>query len=404
MNKYLNKHFNMIFTVFIIIQPFIDVLTPTVNTNLPITIGIIIRTLFLLFILYYSLFVEKTNIKNKLIILTLTGIYSLLYLTNIVISKDISVLFTELQFLVKIFYFPLLLFYIPKVQINKKLLVNMLVIYSLLIFIPTIFNINLDAYTQGKVGSAGWFNSANSVSAIISILLPILLMFTFNKKIHNKLYLLCVIPLFMIGSKFTIIALVFSLLLILIHSLPKIKMTKTKLSLTLISVVIIIVTSIIFIPKTSFYKNIIIHADFLGINEVTDLFHYDAINRFIFSDRLTYLEETNNNYINADLSDKLLGIGTIENYNTENERNKMIEMDVFDIFYRLGIIGFIIYLTIIITIIKKIDINCNFEYKISLLLIILLIFLVGHTLSEPSVSIYITIIILNTLKQKATIK
>ena len=140
--------------------------------------------------------------------------------------------------------------------------------------------------------------------------------------------------------------------------------------------------------------------NFYRINSISEVFSsYDNINNLIFSERLTFLKNTNNSYKNSHLLEKNFGIGYIQNYKTKNESTKTIEMDYFEVFYRHGIIGFIIYFGIFIKILikafKKIIMNFNLlntEYLTSLFLILLLAIFSGHILVTPSVSIFIVIV------------
>ena len=59
MNTWIKKNFNIILLIFILLQPILDVITGigihTWHTN--ITIGIVVRMLFLAFVLYSVIFV-----------------------------------------------------------------------------------------------------------------------------------------------------------------------------------------------------------------------------------------------------------------------------------------------------------------------------------------------------------
>jgi hypothetical protein len=85
----------------------------------------------------------------------------------------------------------------------------------------------------------------------------------------------------------------------------------------------------------------------------------------------------------------------------------MIEMDYFDIFYHHGIIGFIIYFSIIIYLLwKKIKFDKSFEglmLKTSFLLIIVLSFFTGHIITAPAVSIIVTIIMMKIFNDTKTV-
>ena len=136
---------------------------------------------------------------------------------------------------------------------------------------------------------------------------------------------------------------------------------------------------------------------------------YEYIDHFIFSQRLTFLKNTHKNYMNSSISEKLLGIGFIENYSTDYVNTKTIEMDYFEIFYRSGIIGFIVYFMLFIPVIikcfkKVFKFNfLNIQYLTILLLILLLAFFQGHILITPSVSIYVSLFLIFILNNSLDI-
>ena len=155
----------------------------------------------------------------------------------------------------------------------------------------------------------------------------------------------------------------------------------------------------IFIPKTSFYKNIQIHKNYLHINSYTEvLTDYKLMDHFIFSQRLTFLNNTHKNYSKSTIYEKLIGIGYIENYMTDKVSIKTIEIDYFEILYRNGILGFILYFYIfIIYLIESIkslkEKNLiNKEYKLSIFLVLILSLFSGHILVTPMVSIFVALL------------
>ena len=64
------------------------------------------------------------------------------------------------------------------IEENKTIANNIINItllsYSLVIIIARITNTAFNSYAVAKVGTIGWFNSANEISAIISIIVPYL--------------------------------------------------------------------------------------------------------------------------------------------------------------------------------------------------------------------------------------
>jgi len=396
MRKYLEKNISLILKIILYMNPIIDLFTSIMINyfNINITIGMVVRMLFLIFIIFYYLFIKKNVLSYKKNYLIIVALFIILNSLVTIVIKDYNVLFFELSWIFRIFYFVILLTLIEKKDLKIKIddLINIVLIYLGIISVSNILNISFNSYTQGKVGSVGLFNSGNEISVILSILNPILIYYIFNNKNNIKKIILAILMIytyFNIGSKIVIISLILSLIYNLYLYIKLNKIKRKNIVITLLLLTLIVIFSIIIIPRTNFYYNIILHLNYLGINSINDIFSYNFLNRFIFSDRLSYLEVTNNYYVNSSLIEKLFGIGFIQNYATDYVSYKTIEMDLFDIFYRIGIIGFIIYT---FSIIKEIKYNFNELNKIvkfSLVMTLLIALLVGHTLVAPSVSIFI---------------
>ena len=192
MSKVVKSNLNKIISIFILIQPILDLITGiclhVFNFNL--TLGIIIRMLFLCFIAFCTVFIYKKKIS--LIYYLVFFIYSIFY----IITLGSNNLFGEVQGLLRVFYFPLLLisFYELKdeIRISKKTLFYTLSLYLIFIFIPIVLNSGFKSYQITKSGTLGYFNSANEISGIISVLTPIIFLTFSNKNnyIPKLLYIL----------------------------------------------------------------------------------------------------------------------------------------------------------------------------------------------------------------------
>lgn len=418
-NKYIDKNISKIFIIFLFMQPIIDILTAIMLHvfNIDFTIGVVVRILFLLFMIYYLFIVNKNQNRKKTIIYIISIIiYISLFSLNIIYSKGFNALSFEFKSIIKSFYFPILLviiyemFKIKRNIIKPRFLKNLFILYSLLVFIPNILNIGFDSYAVTKSGSIGWFYTANEISAIISILMPIFIYIVLEKKNYYFLIVSGIILLYILTSMGTKGPLL-SFSLILLYYLSKyiylnIKRKKYKIvTYTSIILVGIISLGIILIPKTNFYKNIVVHLEFLEVKKASEIItNPKVIDHFIFSERLTFWNNTNKIYKNSNITSKLFGIGYIDNYSTDNVSMKMIEMDYVDIFYRHGIIGFIIYMSsfvyMIIKIVKKYIKNKHLNnrnkivqaYMLCLVLSVILALLTGHVITSPSVSIFVALI------------
>ncbi len=403
--KKITNNFEKLFLIFLYLQPILDVTAGVLlHFNYSVTISSIIRFIFMfLCIIYLVFFIKDKKINIYLLILF---IYFICFGTTMLITKDFNALIYECKNLISTYYFVILLLTLIKVYKDKKLKVKNLfliyVIYLLFVFIPNIFNIGFQSYWHSKEGSVGWFLSANVVGSILSILLPILLIYI--KKISIPIIILLLINLYVIlsiGTKVPVLSFIIIFIVNFVYyiiSLIKKKDYK-KLKIIIAPIIILIITSLFIFPKTSFYKNLVIHITYLEEKDNGKIPITEFIDHFIFSQRLTFEEKTRKAYNKSSTLEKTFGIGYIENYDTEKERDKTIEIDYFDVFYRHGIVGFIIFFIPIIYLLKKITKtfkNLNFV-KLNLLLSVILIFLLaffqGHIFVTPANSIYVALIL-----------
>lgn len=425
-NTWIDKNIIKIILIFFMIQPLLDVMTSLfLNVfKLQVTIGMIVRVLFLIFLIYYFIFIDKFEKKKEsLVYFIILFFYCISFGILTILTKSMNVLFYEMQNMIRTFYFPVILVLLYRIiknkkqPIEKKNYIKVMAIYLLLILIPNITNTALASYPDSKVGSLGWFNSANEISAILSLLFPYVFSWLFldktskNNKILKIIYFIIVLyAFFSMGTKMTIITLAFVAGIYLLQTIIQlIQKKKYKILIGLSTGLLITMGSMILIlPKTSFYKNLVIHLEYLGVNSVQEIItDPHVIDHFIFSSRLSFLNITNHNYMKSSLLEKSLGIGYIENYATDEVRIKQIEMDPFDIFYRQGLIGFILFfipvIKITMAVLKKTfnnkiyieDKYNNQNFYLSLAIIVFMSTVMGHVITAPAVSIFVSIIIVN---------
>ena len=412
MNEWIKKNFNLVLIIFILLGPILDMVTGIILHvfHVNITIGIIFRILFLIFVLYALIFVYKK--KKHLYLYGILILYGIFYIVGMLLYKDGVGIFSEIQGLARVFYFPVLLIALydlrDEIKVTNMILMVILLTYLVCILVPNCLNIGFESYEITKKGSLGFFNSANEISGIISILTPFMfLIFIKIKKvvpiiIISLLYLVVILS---IGTKSPLLSLgitVFFIYLYFIYQEVKIKKYKIVF-LSLIALLLFIGLLILVLPKTTFYKNIKTHLDFLEVDNITEVVKDKGlIDHFIFSQRLTFLENRKEDYLDASTYEKLFGIGYLE----FGQEEKAVEMDYFDIYYSHGVVGFIIYFAIygyIFYLIMKKREKLNIEkycIYISIILIILLSFITGHIITAPSVSILVAIILLKVMPDK----
>lgn len=403
MIKVVKKHINKIISIFILIQPILDLITGIClhEFNLNLTLGIIVRMLFLCFIAFCTIFIYKKKIP--LIYYLIFFIYSIFY----IIILGNNNLFGEIQGLLRVFYFPLLLvsFYELKeeIRISKKTLFITLSLYLIFIFIPIILNSGFKSYQITKAGTLGYFNSANEISGIISILTPIIFITFSNKNNYllKSLYiLLYLIVILTIGTKTPLLSLLITIGMAFIWII--LTSFKNKKYKTIISSFLIILvgmsTLILTIPQTNFYKNIKVHLDYLKVKDVTDIIdNGNLIDHFIFSQRVTFFTDRKYTYDNSNISHKLFGIGY---YDQENKQAKLIEMDYLDIYFNHGLIGFILFFSAYVYVLIKMSLQKSkrdfnlFMLNTSILLVLFLSLFTGHIITAPSVSLIVISLIM----------
>ncbi len=419
-NKIIEKNIKNIILIFLYLQPILD-LTAGITQNIlkiNITASSIIRLVFLFFCIYYTLILDKTKEKKKNILLTtIITIYTIIFSLITIKYKSTNALSYELKNTINTFYLPIILITLKNIfkqyniKINIKNIIYIYMTYIILILIPNITKTGFQSYAIAKEGSSGWFTSANATGNILSILLPIIVLYLIKIKNITKTLIITTTTLYVflsMGTKVPILSLIICLLATILYYITKwIKnKEKTKILITTITTVIITTTSILIIPKTTFYKNIQIHKEYLGFKNYTEILtNYEILDHFIFSQRLTFLKNTNKNYIKSNIPQKIFGIGYIENYGTDKVSTKTIEIDYAEIFYRNGIIGFIIFFSILIPNIinnlkNKEKSITNTELKTSIILILLLSLFSGHILVTPAVSIFVAIILQGGINEK----
>lgn len=367
--------------IFLLLGPILDVFSFYNNP-----INIIVRTVFLISIIIYLLLTKKEyKYLLPLLVFTLVlFIYQYLYLHIGLVSTISNIL--------KLLYLPVGMLFFKNyiVPTNKnRLLTVILFTYLLIYYFSYITKLGANAYldTDGKSGFKGLFSSINEFSAILVCLIPVV--FTYLK--NNKKYLLLITLILLItgcslliGTKVLLGGLIFGIIYLLFQERDKLffnRSPKTKVIIILLALLTLVSGTFLF-TKTRTYKNMLVQNDFFKVENVLS---FDYLNKIIFNDRFSFASNNFNYFKNQDLSHQLLGISL------QDTNIKMIEIDILDIIIRYGIIGFIIFTTISILIIK--DTSPTIDSIISLILLVLISLTSGHVLFYPAVSIYFGVLL-----------
>lgn len=392
--------------IFLFMQPFLDVLAAVlIYNNVDNFVTSLIRLVFMGLMVLYLYFGEYENKKKTLIYVSTLIMTIIIHTLIMVFDKDMSVFMYEFKNTISTYYFVFLLISLGVIykdnKISKKELMYLWIIYVLLTFIPNVFGIGFKSYSHSKTGMTGWFYSANVVGSILVIILPIIL--SEIKKLPKLLIVIlgamALYSIFSLGTKTPVLGLGIILFVNLLYYIYKLFKSKKKKSIIIIfsSLILLCGVSVYVIPKTSFYENLKIHYNFLKKNDVK-VFSKEFLDHFVFSQRLSMEERTRHNYNKSHIQEKIFGIGYIENYSTDSVNLKIVEMDYFDIFYREGIVGFIVFfipvIYMIVMFFKNNSINfVSVNMFISILLIMLLALFQGHIFITPAISIFVALIL-----------
>lgn len=420
-----NKTIN-IFYVFLLIQPILDLLTSLMVrfTNLPLTIGMVVRGLFLFIMVIYLLFVNKSvHRKKSIIYLGILCIFSILYL----ITKDgiftLGFLKTEIIYLFKYMYFPItalcLINAFDELQIKKEKIFKVCIIeailYSILIILPEITNTAFSSYLDNNEGTVGWFYAANEIGAIMVALFPFLYYLLFERESVVKIALtftIVILTMTLLGTKTSFLGMLITEILYTLYFLFNYKKNRAyglKWS------IIIIIISFGLIPNIHAVKNLQnaiaesshIKEEVKEDNEKENKKYTSSspsVQRIIkvaLSGRDKFFYNTLEIYDNANIDDKFLGIGFVNRNEINNKKiEKLIEIDPLDIFFHYGIIGFIILFSPLMYIVYR-TLKSIFKNKLGLSffkftniyvigIITMISMIAGHVYSAPAVSIYVS--------------
>lgn len=408
------------FYIFLLVQPFIDLITSVMTKffDIPITIGIIIRGLLFVFSVIYILFISNSKYKKiSCIYIGILVIYAILYFGfKPELFSSISFLGSEVSYMFKYFYTLIILLLLlnifdelkPNNRIVFKLLQLDLIIYCFIIVLANVTNTAFGTYANGA-GNSGWFFAGNEIGIILALLFPFLYLIVNKTNSYKCLFLIIPVVLAMeiIGTKTAMLGLLLPTIVFFIYYLIRVRHGKLKQLIMTLIILLVIVCSSPNLPVVANIRNSLTSFNDRVTNEeeqdedLTD----EAITKVLFSDRDYYAKKIGRIYSNASIQDKLLGIG-FTNRESINDDNitKLIEMDFYDLFYRYGIIGFIIYLLpfgLMVVLCLKECIKIKFRFNAKQLLLgyvscvsLFIAFMVGHTLGAPAVSFYLCLAII----------
>ena len=398
--------------------------------ELPLTIGIIVRMLFVALTFFYILhYFYKRNEKKMLYAnIVIIGYFIIHFLINFIFKGHYDVV-AEISFLAKAAY-PFQLFFFSYIFLKNnwsakekifEIFTFNLFMLSMFVIIPTKLGLSFESYSFSYEGSIGWFNAANEISAILAYLLPFVIL-TIHQGSYRILGYITISAAayssYLIGTK---VSLGSTILILLGAAIFLFLKNKYKLSKPIIFIVIPLIALVISLNQAPAVKNIQVtqvdleekEYNYQHKNELFTAKEIAKIERIqelkskslplltkVLSSRDIYALQHFEYFKDAPLSRQLLGLGYASEYYYEA---KMIEMDFFDFLFSFGLIGTSILLfvlsrklgqfgKVILSHIRHKDYSAFVYFLcLSFLFLCTISFLAGHVIFAPSVSIYLAI-------------
>lgn len=414
LNDWINGHLVAYLAALIIANPLIDMLigVGVLLTGKNIVIGIVLRGLMLVLTLQYVIFELKPHWKKHWgwLLWTILG-YIGLHLLVIGSERGASLALLELKSVIKFFYLPLMTYSLVVIYLIKRRAVSMSaiagagVLYALFALVPIATGTAINSYSYlDKAGFNGWFYSANEIGAILAIAYPVALVYFIKENRNTKLFrilmiLTIVVSSMYIGTKVPFWGVMVATLIIGGGSFIRAFVKNFEVAGLVLSCIAIAYAVNAFLPSTPIGENLGIgkpsYNVITGSQKSTDALQAEKV----LSGRNVKLAQAKTNFLKASLSQKILGVGVTKGQQHEYS----IEMDVFDIAFDFGIVGFLLYfspflmgLMLMIRYRQGISwaVSANF---VAVILAIGLGFgasaLAGHVMSAPAVSIYVAALV-----------
>ena len=424
--------------IFFLSLPIVDLLTSlsTRFLDFPITIGIVVKGLSLVFVLYYMLFHGQGKYR-KYTIAYLIGI--LLFAAIYFLTKpdiwSISGLFEEIINAFKYLYFPImtpcLYILFHNLDVKARLIKYIITIncfsYTALMLIPYFTGTGFSSYEWNFGGTTGWFYAANEIGAILSVLsICIFDLMDNNKKWKILLAAPIIYSVSIMGTKVSYIGIIASVMVSILIFILSHKKNRYVLPSSLLAILLVCCVSSVAIenmdtlagmdplPPSSTeietevsteVEDPLEHIPQTTIDYIRSHQLLSVVNR-ITSNRLLYFMENWKPYVGGGITTILFGLGWAPRTNIDYTYYKqLVEIDILDILLHYGIIGFLVYFIPFVYLayklirnIKKVSIS-SYAYILATLLGLGISCIAGHVLGAPSVSIYLALLIVLVIRR-----
>lgn len=332
--------------------------------------------------------------------------------------KPIFSVSVEVKYIVKLVYFNVallfsLVLFSREGGIRRHKAIDVIVIaitlMGVIMIVSGLTGTAFNSYSWGKEGHVGWFYAGNEIGAIMAMGFPVVVLTALQKTNWAWISVLLVIySLFALGTKVGFGAIVIVLLLALLMSLFGLVKNRSGWVRPIMLMALFAGASIYF-PFSSIARNMNMHLNLVEANQSQDVEEVKSessgttgtpvvqMENLVLSGREHFLSIQKQYFRDAPITQKLFGMGYGGNY---PQQPKLIEMDFYDVFYSLGILGFILYFIplawILVQTVRYALRHLPESFTIGNVLIAAgavlglgIAFTAGHVLTAPSVSIYL---------------
>ncbi len=394
----------LILGIYIFIQPILDVLTtPTANAGIPVSVGVVVRTLFMALAFLYVVFLSR--FEGRTLAVAYLGalvVYLIAFMVLMFSLGGLSLCIDNLKELVKVFFVPFVAVFLWAVyreygyRIPSRSIAWAAGLYALVILVAWLTGTSGTSYRSGY-GYKGWFYAGNEVGDIIAIAAPVAIWYCLKqiphlskqpwwKSVAVALGLASIVfAANYIGTKIIFGAVALYCIVAFIWLLVRVIRERSRGAIAAMAVMVVMITALFALypksPLNGYTSNVWgtmldqssedvadkwvdfgkdpedsededPNAFLNGLLEASEgtwlrelIANNAAVQKIdqILSRRLFTASPAVEAFIEESFASKLLGIGYADSYAYEREIDKAIELDGVSLLVRNGILGFLLY-------------------------------------------------------------
>lgn len=408
---------------FYIILPLVEVMTTymVVHTSISITIGVVYKTLYLVYCTGYLVFFDKEKRGLTLSVLSLFLISVVINFFVTIDNYSISSIVNKVSDIAKYLTFPLSMLFLYKYTVNGnklhlKILVYSASIYASVMMVAKLTGTELPTYSgNSEFGHSGWFYSGNEISALMGIFYPIVIYYAgkYKTKLMSYSLLTLTYGLLAIGTKTSFVAICITIVCMFIFEIAMYIKRKDELSknmlFTIFMLLVVLSASSPYSPSLKFikerYETAKIQTEIQQNEQLGDSTATATIaENFVFNGRTQYLKKQMEVYSKIGILEKTFGMNESNKLVYEDGTRCIVERDMYDILFQYGIFGIIVYFIPIIYILIKFAIKVFKDFKnecneknyimaLSVALALGISYIAGHVLLAPTVALFLSVVV-----------